>query len=208
MAEPSRSDPLKRLSNFVWTAPLFVSRREEFACLRNILQQMLAGQRRVILLAAEAGIGKTQEPQKLHSSALRHGLQVCFDRSYGELIPLSLPFVEISQARLDQPSLEIERTLSMNLQDRVELHYWSGLAHRRDQAVELCLAHCEDAIKVHRLAGNIRGLAEGLLEKTETNLTLAAVPLSTLGDPQPLYDCDTEFPPIWMSGNAPLANCR
>jgi hypothetical protein len=31
MAEPSRSDPDKRLSNFVRTAPSFVSRREEFA---------------------------------------------------------------------------------------------------------------------------------------------------------------------------------
>lgn len=208
MAEPSRSDPVKRLSNFVRTAPSFVSRREEFAWLRNILQEVLAGQRRVVLLPGEAGIGKTQEPQELRSGALRHGLQVGFDRSYGELIPLSLPFVEISQAMLDPPSLEIERTLSMNLQDRVELHYWAGLAHRRDQAVEPCLAHCEDAIEVHRLAGNIRGLAEGLVEKTETNLTLAAVPLSTLGDPQPLYDCDTEFPPVWMSGNAPLSNCR
>jgi hypothetical protein len=144
----------------------------------------------------------------LRSGALRHGLQVGFDRSYGEQIPLSLPFVEISQAMLDPPSLEIERTLSMNLQDRVGLHYWTGLAHRRNQAVEPCLAHCEDAIKVHRRAGNIRELAEGLLEKTETNLTLAAVPLSTLGDPRPLYDCDTEFPLVWMSGNAPLSNCR
>jgi hypothetical protein len=149
-----------------------------------------------MLLAAEAGIGKTQEPQKLHSSALRHGLQVCFDRSYGELIPLSLPFVEISQARLDQPSLEIERTLSMNLQDRVELHYWAGLAHRRDQAVEPCLAHCEDAIKVHRLAGNIRGLAEGLVEKTETRLTHTAIRIGTLVDPQPRYFSDTTSSPV------------
>jgi len=208
MAEPSRSDPVKRLSNFVRTAPTFVSRREEFAWLRNILQEVLAGQCRVVLLPGEASIGKTQEPQELRSGALHRGLQVGIDRSYGELIPLSLPFVEISQARLDQPSLEIERTLSMNLQDRVDLHYWAGLAHRRDQAIEPYLAHCENAIKVHRLAGNIRGLAEVLVEKTETNLTLAAVPLSTLGDPQPLYDSDTEFPPVWMSGNAPLANCR
>jgi hypothetical protein len=208
MAEPSRSDPLNRLSNFVRTAPSFVSCREEFAWLRNILQEVLAGQRRVVLLPGEAGIGKTQEPQELRSGALRHGLQVGFDRGYGELISLSLSFVEISQAMLDPPSLEIERTLSINLQDRVELHYWAGLAYRRDQAVEPCLAHCEDAIEVHRLASNIRGLAEGLQEKTETNLTLAAAPLSTMGDPQPLYDCDTEFPPVWMSGNAPLSNCR
>ena len=165
MAEPSRSDPVKRLSNLVWTAPSFVSRREEFAWVRNILQEMLPGQRRVVLLQGEAAIGKMQEPQELRSGALRHGFQVGFDRRYGELIPLSLPFVEISQAMLDQPSLEIERTLSMNLQDQVELHYWAGLAHRRDQAVELCLAHCEDAIEVHRLAVNIRGLAEGLVEK-------------------------------------------
>jgi hypothetical protein len=196
MAEPSRSDPVKRLSNFVRTAPSFVSRREEFAWLRNILQEVLAGQRRVVLLPVEAGIGKTQEPQELRSGALRHGLQVGFDRSYGELNPLSLPFVEISQAMLDQPSLEIERTLSMNLQDRVELHYWAGLAHRRDQAVEPCLAHCEDAIRVHRLAGKIRGLAEGLVEKIETKLTYTAIRIGTLVDPQPRYFSDTTFSPV------------
>ena len=165
MAEPSRSDPVKRLSNIVRTARSFVSHREEFACLRNILQQVLAGQRRVVLLPGEAGIGKTQEPQELRSGALRHGLQVGFDRSYGGLIPLSLPLVEISQAMLGQPSLEIERTISMNLQDRVELHYWAGLTYCRDQAIEPCLAHYEDAIKVHRVAGNIRGLAEVLVDK-------------------------------------------
>src|SRR4029450_11133981 len=125
MAEPSRSDPLNRRSNFVRTAPSCVSCREEFAWLRNILQEVFAGQRRVVLLPGEAGIGKTQEPQELRSGALRHGLQVGFDRGYGELISLSLPFVEISQAMLDPPSLEIERTLSINLQDRVELHYWA-----------------------------------------------------------------------------------
>jgi hypothetical protein len=100
MVEPSRSDPVKRLSNLTRTAPPLVGRREE------------------------------------------------------PTLPY-LPFVEILQMLLDRPSQYIERTLSTNLQDQAECHCWAGLAHRRDQGVELCHAHHEEPIKAYCLAGTI-----------------------------------------------------
>jgi hypothetical protein len=171
MAEPSRSDPVEHLSNFVRTTPSFVRRREELSRLKNILQEMWSG-------------------------TLRHPLQVGDDARYGEPIPLYLPFVQILPAVLDRSSLESERTLATNVQDRAEFQYESGLALRRDQDVSPCLTHYEEAVKVHRPVSNIRGLAKVLVETIETNLTLAAVRVGTLVDLQPLYFSDTAFSPV------------
>jgi hypothetical protein len=54
----------------------------------------------------------------------------------------------------------------------------------------------EEAIKGYRLAGTIRALAKVLVGTIETNLTLAAVRVDTLVDPQPLYFSDTAFSPV------------
>jgi hypothetical protein len=51
----------------------------------------------------------------------------------------------------------------------------------------------EEAIKVYRLAGNMRALAKVLVEAIEANLTLAVVRIGTLVDPQPPYFSDTTF---------------
>jgi class 3 adenylate cyclase/tetratricopeptide (TPR) repeat protein len=72
--------------------------------------------------------------------------------------------------------------------DRAELHYWAGLAHYRDQDVGPCLDHFEKAAEAYRLAGDIRGLARALMEKTRTQYTLASVPYGTLVYMQPLED--------------------
>jgi hypothetical protein len=64
-----------------------------------------------------------------------------------------LPLAELLPALLGQPSLEIARSLSTNLQDRVEFRCWAGLAHHQDQGVERCRAHHEESIKAYRPAG-------------------------------------------------------
>jgi hypothetical protein len=64
------------------------------------------------------------------------------------------------------------------------------------QAASLRHALQEETIKVYRLAGHIRALAKVLVETIETNLTLAAVRVGTLVDPQPLYFSDTAFSPV------------
>jgi hypothetical protein len=104
MVEPSKSDPVKHLSNFVRTVPSLHGYGEEFSWLNNILQEM-------------------------RPATLRHALQ-------------------------------------------------------------------EEVIKVYRRAGNIRTQAKVLVGTTETNLTLAAVRVDTVVDPQPLYFSDTAFSPV------------
>jgi class 3 adenylate cyclase/tetratricopeptide (TPR) repeat protein len=73
-------------------------------------------------------------------------------------------------------------------QDRADLHYQAGLAHYYDQDVGPCLHHYEKAIELYRQAGDLRGLAQALMEKTRTRFTLATVPLGIVADIQPLED--------------------
>lgn len=73
-------------------------------------------------------------------------------------------------------------------QDRAGLHYRAGLAHYNDQDVGPCLHHYEKAIEIYRQVGDIRGLAQALMEKTRTHFTLATVPFGTLADIKPLEE--------------------
>jgi hypothetical protein len=84
-----------------------------------------------------------------------------------------LSFIEILQTLQDRPSLEIEHTLITHLQDWPELHYWAGLAHDQGPIWSYCLA------------GNIRGLAEVLVEKSGSALAVTSIPLDTPVDLQP-----------------------
>jgi class 3 adenylate cyclase/tetratricopeptide (TPR) repeat protein len=79
-------------------------------------------------------------------------------------------------------------TRHLGAQDRADLHYRAGLAHYYDQDVGPCLHHYEKAIEIYRQAGDVRGLAQALMEKTRTHFTLATVPLGTLADIKPLED--------------------
>ncbi len=85
-----------------------------------------------------------------------------------------LSFIDISQALQDRPSLAIEHTLITDLQDWTELHYWAGLAHDQESIWSYCLA------------GNTRGLAEVLVERSGISLAVTSVPLDTPVDLQPL----------------------
>ncbi|MFI5373723.1 MAG: AAA family ATPase [Candidatus Rokuibacteriota bacterium] len=73
-------------------------------------------------------------------------------------------------------------------QDRADLHYRAGLAHYNDQDVGPCLHHYERAIELYHQVGDIRGLAQALMEKTRTQFTLATVPFGTLADIKPLEE--------------------
>jgi eukaryotic-like serine/threonine-protein kinase len=72
--------------------------------------------------------------------------------------------------------------------ERADLHYRAGLAHYYDQDVGPCLHHYEKAIAVYRQLGDVRGLAQALMERTRTQFTLATVPLGTMADIRPLED--------------------
>jgi class 3 adenylate cyclase/tetratricopeptide (TPR) repeat protein len=76
----------------------------------------------------------------------------------------------------------------LSTEDRASFHYRAGLAHYYDQDVGPCLHHYDKAIDAYREIGDIRGLAQALMEKTRTHFTLATVPLGTLADLKPLED--------------------
>lgn len=73
-------------------------------------------------------------------------------------------------------------------QDQADLHYRAGLARYNDQDVGPCLHHYERAIELYRQVGDVRGLAQALMEKTRTRFTLATVPFGTLADIKPLEE--------------------
>ena len=79
-----------------------------------------------------------------------------------------------------------EATGQLSTPECAELHYRAGLAHYYDQDVGPCLHHYDKAIEAYRLTGDVRGLAQALMEKTRTSL--AIVPLGTVADLQPLDD--------------------
>jgi DNA-binding winged helix-turn-helix (wHTH) protein len=81
-----------------------------------------------------------------------------------------------------------ESTGRLSAQERAALHYRAGLAHSRNQDAGPCLDHYDRAIAAYQQAGDLRGLAQVLLDKTELQYTLASVPLGTLADLQPLEE--------------------
>ena len=58
------------------TSRTFVGRRKETAELWQALEDMLAGQGRVAILAGDAGIGKTRIAQELSNHAISKGVMV------------------------------------------------------------------------------------------------------------------------------------
>jgi tetratricopeptide (TPR) repeat protein len=81
-----------------------------------------------------------------------------------------------------------ESTGYLAAQERAELHYRSGLAYYRDQDAGPCLDHYERAIETYQLIGDVRGLAQALMEKTLAHQTFASFPYGTLVDLQQLED--------------------
>lgn len=98
-------------------------------------------------------------------------------------------FAWSSAARYYEAALAIGASSGkLSAQECAELHYRAGLAHHRNQDVGPCLDHYDQAIAGYRCTGDMRGVAQGLMEKTEIQYTLAAVPLGTLAEVQPLQD--------------------
>ena len=86
-----------------------------------------------------------------------------------------------------------ESSGSLSVRELADIHYWAGLAHYHDQDVGPCVHHYQRAIAAYRLAGDVRGMAQALLEKTRTGFTLAALPLGALADVKPLEEVLTSL---------------
>ena len=93
----------------VWAnADPFVGRDSELAAFEAALDQIAAGRGQVVLLAGEAGIGKTRIAQELAVRADRRGLQVFWGRCNEEPgAPLYWPWVQLLRGwlRTSEPEL-------------------------------------------------------------------------------------------------------
>jgi len=72
MAEPSPQPERSSLSR----RDIFVGRQREMAELKEAFNNALSGQGRIVMLAGEAGIGKTRTAQELASYAEWRGAKV------------------------------------------------------------------------------------------------------------------------------------
>jgi hypothetical protein len=102
MAEPSRTNPVEHLSNFITSDPVSVSRRGELPRSRNILQEMW-------------------------SVTLRHPHWVGYDRDDRDLIRTSQTFPISFQAALDQSSRESACTIGTEVILAVRIGIHTGL---------------------------------------------------------------------------------
>lgn len=64
------------------TATAFIGRRREMATLESALDDAMAGQGRLVMLAGEPGIGKSRIAQELSSRASNLGAQVFWGWCY------------------------------------------------------------------------------------------------------------------------------
>ena len=75
---------------------MFVGRRVEMNQLQAMLEEMLAGRGRLVMLVGEPGIGKTRTAEELAALAERNGAQVLWGRCYeGDGAPAFWPWVQI-----------------------------------------------------------------------------------------------------------------
>lgn len=75
---------------------------------------------------------------------------------------------------------------ALSNEEKLELHYWTGLAHYKNMDPGPCLNHYERAIALCRGSGKLHALARVVLAKTKVQLTLAAGPFGSLIDIEPL----------------------
>jgi serine/threonine protein kinase/class 3 adenylate cyclase/tetratricopeptide (TPR) repeat protein len=121
--------------------------------------------------------GPAAAPDTVVAYARRAGDQACSAFAWGE-----------AARYYEAASSASEPSGHLSVQERAALHYWAGLAYYRDRDVGPCLDHYEKAIEAYRLIGDLRGLAQVLMEKARTHYTLASVPYGTMVDVQPLED--------------------
>jgi serine/threonine protein kinase/tetratricopeptide (TPR) repeat protein len=117
--------------------------------------------------------GTVAAPGKVVAYACQAGHQACSVFAWGEA------------ARYYEAALTAG---SLSPPERAVLHHQAGSAYHRDQDIGPCIDHYTRAIEAYRTIGDVRGLAQVLMLKTELLYSLTSVPLGTLPDVQPLAE--------------------
>ena len=98
---------------------IFVGRRQELAVLTTALDEALAGQGQIVMLAGEPGIGKTRLAQELASHAETLGVRVLWGWCYeSEGAPPYWPWVQplrVYMASAEPANLQTEQGMSCGI---------------------------------------------------------------------------------------------
>src|SRR5919204_5085579 len=113
LSEPDRD---RSRASVLRITPPFVGRRQELAWIEQSIQAAIDGRPRVVLLAGDAGIGKTRLLKAVQSVASRRGVRVCYGRCYEDLPLPYLPFIEAFLAHLDPVPEDVARVLGVEAQ--------------------------------------------------------------------------------------------
>jgi len=78
------------------------------------------------------------------------------------------------------------RAEAISQAELAELHYRTAYSSHRDRNPSRCLEHYDHAVAAYRAAGDDRGVAQALADRTRAQFELVPVPYGTLIDVQPL----------------------
>jgi AAA ATPase domain len=119
---------VKIVTSLVETTPFFVRRHQELDQLRCGLQDAMDGRSQVVLILGGAGIGKTRLLQQLQEIARRDDMQVCYGRSYAELVLPYLSFVGALHSQLEQILNDAGRTFGPDVKLLEQLLRQDGIS--------------------------------------------------------------------------------
>jgi DNA-binding winged helix-turn-helix (wHTH) protein/tetratricopeptide (TPR) repeat protein len=168
------------LRHVLYSTPSVARRQRLHAQIAQVMERLYAGNIEGHLLEIAhhlVSAGSVAQREKVVTYARRAGDQACRIFAWREA-------AQYYEAALSMA----EVTDCLSMPERAELHYRAGLAYHRDQDVGPCLEHYARAIESYRLLDDTSSLARVLIDRTETQYTLASVPLGALADLQPLEE--------------------
>ena len=114
-AEPqpvSRPEITESIADFLGRAGDFVGRSEELGTLQNALERVIGDEGEIILVAGEAGIGKTRMSEEFLRYASAQGVRTLWGRCYeGDGAPAYWPWVQVVRSYMEGRSTAELRTV-------------------------------------------------------------------------------------------------
>ena len=114
-AEPqpvSRPEITESIADFLGRAGDFVGRSEELGILQNALERVIGDEGEIILVAGEAGIGKTRMSEEFLRYASAQGVRTLWGRCYeGDGAPAYWPWVQVVRSYMEGRSTAELRTV-------------------------------------------------------------------------------------------------
>jgi predicted ATPase len=114
MRRPSEFEPTQPQTPFMRTPPPFVGRRQPLQRFAACVQAALGGQPQVVLLAGEAGMGKTRLLSEVHALARHRGACACYGRGCEDVTVPYLAWGAVWRAQLGQLPAALEPALNVS----------------------------------------------------------------------------------------------